>query len=84
MSIVKLYFKETEFVEEKNLKIPGSEVAFLGINTDKKEALLTFKPECTFVNKKIAERQAQAICKTGFLLENGERIGSGCNLVITS
>ena len=84
MSIIKLYFKETEFIEEKNLQIPESEIAFLEINADKKEALLTYKPECKFVDKIIAERQAQAICKTGFLLENGERIGSGCNLVITS
>ena len=84
VSLIKLYFKETVFVEEKNLQMPGSEVASLEINTEKKEAILTYKPECNFVDKKIAERQAQAICRAGFLMDSGERIGTGCKLTLTS
>lgn len=84
MTIIKLFFKDTEFMEEKKLMLPDTELAILEINTETKESILTFKPEIQFVDKKVAERQAQSICKTGFLLNNGERIGSGCNLKMSS
>jgi hypothetical protein len=80
--ILKIYFKETAFIEEKNFNIFGSEDAFLEIKPNKREAQLTYKPECNFVIKKIIERQAQSICKSGFLLESGERIGRGYTLII--
>ena len=84
MTIIKLFFKDTEFLEEKKLLLPETELAILEINTETKEATLDFKPEIHFVDKKVAERQAQSICRTGFLLDSGERIGSGCNLIISS
>ena len=82
MPVIKLCFKDSKFVEEKNLNIPDSEFANLDINTDKKEGVLYFKLECSFIDKKIAERPAQGICKCGFFLESGERIGTGYKLII--
>ncbi len=76
-----LYFTEREFLESlKN--IVSDEKALLELDDDKKLAKLTFVPATSIIDKKIAERLAQSICRSGFLLANGERIGSGFELDI--
>ena len=81
--MIKLYFNDNEFVEETEMQVTGTEQAVLEINTETKQANLTFK-EITFVGKKVAERQSLSICKSGFLLQSGERIGIGSDLSISS
>jgi len=83
MPVIKLFYKDKEYIEERKLQLPGSEQAILVIKQDEKIAELIFTPEITFVDRKVAERQAQSICKSGFLLESGERIGIGCTLVVS-
>ena len=82
MKTIKLFFKDKEFLEEKKFQFSGSELAILEIRHEENVAELTFTSEINLIDRKIAERQAQSICKTGFLLESGERVGSGCTLVI--
>ena len=82
MTVIKLYFKDNEFEEETVMQATGTEQAVLEINTETKQAQLEFKGVITFVSKKVAERQSLSICKSGFLLQSGERVGIGCNLII--
>ena len=84
LTIIKLYFKDDEFVEKTEMQITGNELAVLEINTETNQAQLEFTDEITFVGKKVAERQSLSICKSGFLLQSGERIGIGCALTISS
>ena len=84
LTVIKLYFKDNEFVEESKMQLTGTEQAVLEINTETKHAQLEFKGDVTFIGKKVAERQSLSICKSGFLLQSGERIGNGCNLTISS
>lgn len=65
-------------------QVTGTEQAVLEINSVMKQAQLMFKEEITFVGKEVAERQSLSICKSGFLLQSGERIGIGCDLTISS
>ena len=82
MKTTRLFYKNKEFVEKKNIELFEKELASLEINQDTKEAILSFSFEIGLVDKKIAERIAESICKTGFLLENGDRIGIGSELII--
>ena len=81
MTIVELFYKDKEFIEPKKLVL-GGESAKLEFDKDKIHAVLSFSPTINIIDKKIAERLAQSICKSGFLLESGERIGIGYTLEI--
>lgn len=83
MSIITLLFEGKEFIEEKKMKLPGNETGFLKINTETREAILTLKSEITLIDKTVAKRLANSICRSGFLLDSGERIGIGSILSIT-
>ena len=63
MTIIKLFFKDTEFLEEKKLTMPDTELAILEINTETRESTLTFKPENSFFDKKVAERQVKVFVR---------------------
>ena len=81
MAVTMLYFMEREFLESlKN--IVSDEKAVLELDDDKKVSKLRFIPTTSIIDKKIAERLALSICRSGFLLQNGERIGSGFELDI--
>jgi len=79
----KLLYKEKMFVEPVKDNTQGA-IAVLELNDDLKKAILTFTPEAGLIDRRTSQRQAQGICKTGFLLGGGKRIGVGCNLEIGS
>ena len=73
---------------DKTFKDPNREeniveaLATLEIDEEGKSAVLVFSPLATMVDRLIAKRQAHAICRSGFLLANGKRIGMKCSLEI--
>ncbi|MFX1513621.1 MAG: hypothetical protein ACFFCQ_13645 [Promethearchaeota archaeon] len=77
--MVKLIYKEKEFVDAKT---EGD--AYLEIDDVNKKATLSFGPGASLITKRTATRQARGICKTGFLLTNGQRVGELCELEIES
>ena len=79
MTLIELFYKDKEYIELKRLVL-GGESAKLELLKDRKIAILSFSPSISIIDKKIAERLAQSICKTGFLLESGERVGIGYTL----
>ncbi|MHA2245992.1 MAG: hypothetical protein ACXADY_13600 [Candidatus Hodarchaeales archaeon] len=72
---VKLYFVDKEFRE-----MGGNEEAVLEINDSTKTATLTFVPGTSLIAQRTAGRQARGICKSGFQLKAGYRIGKLCDL----
>lgn len=54
-------------------------VAKLELN-DNGKAELTFSPGVGLITKRKASRQAESVCRSGFLLASGERVGSGLSL----
>ncbi|MHA2227491.1 MAG: hypothetical protein ACXAC8_19900 [Candidatus Hodarchaeales archaeon] len=72
---VKLYFVDKEFQE-----LGGNEEAVLEINDNAKTAVLTFSPGTSLIAQRTAGRQARGICKSGFLIKAGYRIGKLCDL----
>ncbi|MFX1254166.1 MAG: hypothetical protein ACFFCZ_21315 [Promethearchaeota archaeon] len=76
--MVRLSFKETEFVEG-NL---GDATAHLDLDEKTGSAVLIFAPNAGIVVKRMAGRQARGICKTGIRLKNGKLMGVGYNLDI--
>ncbi|MHA2294598.1 MAG: hypothetical protein ACXADA_01205 [Candidatus Hodarchaeales archaeon] len=73
--MVKLVYKDKNFIEGAS---EGE--AFLDIDDDKGVAMLSFSPSASLITKRTAGRQARGICKTGFLLKNGKRVGGNCEL----
>jgi hypothetical protein len=72
---VKLYFVDKEFRE-----LGGNEEAVLEINDSTKTAILTFAEGTSLIAQRTAGRQARGICKSGFLLKAGYRVGKLCDL----
>lgn len=83
MSVIKLLYKDKIFVEPEKNDAAGA-IAVLELNDETKNAILTFTPETSLIDRRTSERQAKGICKSGFLLQGGQRIGMGCNLEISS
>lgn len=79
MTSIELSYKDKEFVESKNNSL-GGEVAKLELDADKRIAVLVLYPTISNIDIKIVERLSLSICKSGFLLESGERIGTGFEL----
>lgn len=73
--VFKLYFVAGGF-EEKG----GNEEAVLEINESTGKATLTFNEGSGLIAQRTAGRQARGICKGGFLLSNGHRVGLNCDL----
>lgn len=84
MVTVKLAYKDKIF-EETSEKTDTSDVnAILEIDDANQKATLTYSPDAGLIDKRTAQRQAQGICKTGFMLANGQRVGVQCELVIAA
>ena len=79
---IKLSFnnKEKMFIEGKANMGKEEVIAFLTIDPVNNNAKLIFTAETSIVDKRTAERQATSICKTGFLMHDGRRVGMGCSL----
>ena len=73
--IVKLYYVDGEFRE-----LGGNEDALLEINESTKTATLSFTEGTGLVTQRTAGRQARSICKSGFMLKEGFRVGKLCDL----
>ena len=77
---IKLVFKEGTFHESKGTIKSGDYEAFLSIDESELKTILVYSRDISLISKKNALRQANSICKSGFLLTNGRRIGIGCIL----
>jgi hypothetical protein len=75
-----LVFKEGNFHESKGTIKSGDYEAFLSIDEPELKTMLVYSREASLISKKTALRQANSICKSGYLLTNGRRIGAGCTL----
>ena len=73
--VVKLYYVDGEFSE-----MGGNEEALLEIDDVTKVATLSFTEGTGLITQRTAGRQARGICKSGFLLKAGYRIGRDCDL----
>ncbi len=73
--IVKLYFVDGEFRE-----LSGNEEAVMEINETTKTATLSFTEGTSLITQRTAGRQARSICKAGFMLKEGWRVGKLCEL----
>ncbi len=75
-----LSFVNKTFVEGKN----SESKATLEIIPDGKggKATLTFSDDASLIERRTASRQAESICRSGFLLASGERIGIGTKLEV--
>ena len=79
---IKLSFNNLEklFVE-RNVKMGKEETnAILTKDQVNNKAKIIFKSEVSIIDKRTAERQATSICRTGFLMHDGRRVGIGCSL----
>ena len=83
MPVTKLLYKEKIFVEPEKNDTTGA-IAVLELNDETKKAILTFTPETGLIDRRTSQRQAQGICKSGFLLQGGQRVGIGCALEVSS
>ena len=79
MPVRNLIFRDQSFIEMKEDRNKEKNTV-LEINTELKEAKLTFSKESSLIDQRTAQRQAESICKVGFLLKTGERIGKGSAL----
>ncbi|MFX0170402.1 MAG: hypothetical protein ACFE9L_00625 [Candidatus Hodarchaeota archaeon] len=75
--IIKLYYNHDirEFTEKGN-----KDEAILEINEGAKTAILIFAEDSSLILQRTAARQARSICKSGFALKAGYRIGINCEL----
>ncbi|WP_455463073.1 hypothetical protein [Candidatus Hodarchaeum mangrovi] len=73
--IIKLYYVNGAFSEKG-----GNEEAVLEINEANKTATLVLNEGTSLIAQRTAGRQARGICKSGFLLSAGYRIGAECSL----
>lgn len=80
--VIKLIYKDKVFTEAMGESAADSATAVLAIDETNGKALLTFSPEANLVERRTAQRQANSICKTGYLLSSGERVGGECMLDI--
>ena len=76
MTLTKLFYRDEEFIETLETGMTG-EKAVLELDDYKKTATLLFVPTASMVDKKIAQRQAQSICRIGYVLKSGIRIAVG-------
>ncbi len=76
--MVRLSFKETEFIEGDI----SDATAHLDLDEKTGNAILIFSPHAGIVVKRMAGRQARGICRTGIRLKNGKLLGVGFNLDI--
>ena len=83
-NIVKLLYKDKIFVEPDSEQDTAGAIAVLEINESTGKAVLTFTPDAGLIDKRTSQRQAQSICKTGFTISNGKRVGVHCELTISS
>ncbi|MFX0210858.1 MAG: hypothetical protein ACFFDT_33070 [Candidatus Hodarchaeota archaeon] len=74
--MVRLVFKNRQFSEGREES--GEAVIILDEATQ--TAKLECSPDVGLVIRRTARRQAESICKSGFLLATGKRIGSGYTL----
>ena len=81
---VKLIYRDKIFAEPKNDEDTVGAIAVLDINPSTHVATLTYTPDAGLIDKRTSQRQAQSICKTGFQLESGKRVGTGCELQVSS
>ncbi len=70
-----LYYVDGEFTE-----LGGNESATLEINESTKTAVLAFTEGSGLITQRTAGRQARGICKAGFTVKAGYRIGIKCDL----
>ncbi len=75
-----LAFRDTLFVEVNHSEVTNSDLAVLVI--DGSESTLHFSESITLIDKLTAQRQANSIVKTGFLLTNNSRVGANSNLKV--
>jgi hypothetical protein len=74
--MVRLVFKNRQFSEGRE----ESGEAVLILDEATQTAKLECSPDTGLVIRRTARRQAESICKSGFLLATGKRIGSGYTL----
>ena len=77
-----LVFRDTLFYEITQNDLTNSDLAVLVIENG--ESTLFFNSSITLIDKLTAQRQVNSIVKTGFLLKNNQRVGSGTNLKIVT
>lgn len=75
-----LNYVDGEFIEANQGKILASLELIPSGNAG--VAKLGFTAEAGLIARRTASRQAESICKSGFLLKSGERIGIGMRLEI--
>ncbi|MHA2362743.1 MAG: hypothetical protein ACXAC7_02200 [Candidatus Hodarchaeales archaeon] len=81
--VVKLIFVNKLFKEVENPAEVDTASAVLEIDEETEKATLSYSKDAGIVDKRTAQRQAQSICKTGFLLSNSARVGAGTNLIVS-
>ncbi|MCK4848033.1 MAG: hypothetical protein KAT16_03300 [Candidatus Heimdallarchaeota archaeon] len=74
--MVRLIFKNSNFSEGR--EEAGDAVLILEETTS--VGKLEYSPGAGLIIRRTARRQAESICKSGFLLVNGKRIGMGFKL----
>jgi hypothetical protein len=74
--LVRLVFKDRSFSEGR--EETGDAVLILDDSTQ--SGKLEYSPDAGLVLRRTARRQAESICKAGFLLATGKRIGAGFSL----
>ena len=83
MQIKKLYFKDDKYIESIQKEIKGAD-AILEINDKTKEAILSFTRGSGLIAKRKAQREAENICRSGFVLNSRERVAKGYRLIVKS
>jgi hypothetical protein len=78
---INLVFKEGIFRESKGSIKVGDYSSFLSVDESEGKATLIYSRDASLIDKRTSLRQANSICKSGFLLGNARRIGMGCELV---
>jgi hypothetical protein len=76
--VVTLYYDHD--LREFSEKSGKEEGAVLEVNDAQKRATLVFTEGSGLILQRTAARQARGICKSGFTLKNGQRIGQNCEL----
>lgn len=74
--MVRLVFKNRTFSEGREEN--GEAVLILDEATQ--SGKLEYSPEAGLIIRRTARRQAESICRTGYLLATGKRIGAGFTL----
>ncbi len=74
--MVRLVFKNRKFTEGRE----ETGEAVLNLDEATQTATLEYSPDAGLIIRRTARRQAESICKSGFLLATGKRIGSGFTL----